>query len=333
MSEFSTPEYEHVRDLGCGTFGTACLMEESATGELVAVKFLERGDKIDENVRREIVNHSMLSHPHIIGFRKVFLTPSHLGIVMEDADGGELFERVAKGGQVSEDEARNYFQQLIAGVDFMHKSKIVHRDIKLENLLLHGPEAALKICDFGYSKSGYDSMPKSMVGTPAYIAPEVLRKMKYDGELADVWSCGVTLYVMLVGHYPFEDSREPANFRKTMQRILNVKYSFPPHIHISVDCMHLIQKIFVADPERRISIAQLKQHKWVVKDLPDGLFDHEPPKEPKLKGQTVEELESIVREAQTQPGLRKIDFSDFETEFVEGNNDDDDEEEEDAEET
>jgi serine/threonine-protein kinase SRK2 len=97
--------------------------------------------------------------------------------------------------------------------------QVCHRDLKLENTLLDGSTAPrLKICDFGYSKSSVlHSQPKSTVGTPAYIAPEVLLKKEYDGKIADVWSCGVTLYVMLVGAYPFEDPDEPKNFRKTIQ--------------------------------------------------------------------------------------------------------------------
>ncbi|VAH18090.1 unnamed protein product [Triticum turgidum subsp. durum] len=96
--------------------------------------------------------------------------------------------------------------------------EICHRDLKLENTLLDGsPTPRVKICDFGYSKSALlHSKPKSTVGTPAYIAPEVLSRKEYDGKVADVWSCGVTLYVMLIGSYPFEDPEDPRNFRKTI---------------------------------------------------------------------------------------------------------------------
>ncbi|KAL6532746.1 Protein kinase superfamily [Orobanche gracilis] len=109
-----------------------------------------------------------------------------------------------------------------AGAD----TQICHRDLKLENTLLDGsPAPRLKICGFGYSKSYLlHSRPKSTVGTPAYIAPEVLSRREYDGKLADVWSCGVTLYVLLVGAYPFEDREDPKNFRKTIQRIMVVQY-------------------------------------------------------------------------------------------------------------
>ncbi|XVF61113.1 hypothetical protein PTKIN_Ptkin08bG0102800 [Pterospermum kingtungense] len=104
-------------------------------------------------------------------------------------------------------QARFFFQQLISGVSYCHSMQICHRDLKLENNFLDGSTTPrVKICDFGYSKSSVlHSQPKSSVGTPAYIALEVLSRKEFDGKIADVWSCGATLYVMLVGAYPFED--------------------------------------------------------------------------------------------------------------------------------
>lgn len=130
--------------------------------------------------------------------------------------------------------------------------QICHRDLKLENTLLDGSTAPrVKICDFGYSKSGVlHSQPKTTVGTPAYIAPEVLSKREYDGKIADVWSCGVTLYVMLVGAYPFEDPSDPKDFRKTIGRILRAQYSIPDYVRVSDLCKHLLSRIFLANPEK-----------------------------------------------------------------------------------
>ncbi|KAL9658933.1 hypothetical protein QQ045_002841 [Rhodiola kirilowii] len=245
-------KYELVKDIGSGNFGVARLMRNKETKELVAMKYIERGHKIDENVAREIINHRSLRHPNIIRFKEVVLTPTHLAIVMEYAAGGELFERICNAGRFSEDEARYFFQQLTSGVNYCHSLQICHRDLKLENTLLDGsPAPRLKICDFGYSKSSLlHSRPKSTVGTPAYIAPEVLSRREYDGKLADVWSCGVTLYVMLVGAYPFEDQEDPKNFRKTISRIMAVQYKIPDYVHISQDCKHLLSRIFVANPLR-----------------------------------------------------------------------------------
>ncbi|KAJ7945429.1 Protein kinase superfamily protein [Quillaja saponaria] len=214
-----------------------------------------------------------------------------------------FLKEFAMPGRFSEDEARYYFQQLISGVSYCHSMQICHRDLKLENTLLDGsPAPRLKICDFGYSKSSLlHSQPKSTVGTPAYIAPEVLSRKEYDGKIADVWSCGVTLYVMLVGAYPFEDPEDPRNFRKTLQRILSVHYSIPDYVRVSKDCMHLLSRIFVAEPEKRITIPEIRKHPWFLKNLPiefmndeDGGLQNDINND---SSQCIEEILSIIQDA------------------------------------
>ncbi|KAJ1398514.1 Serine/threonine-protein kinase, active site [Sesbania bispinosa] len=305
--------YEIIKEIGSGNFGVAKLVKEKRSGELYAVKIIERGQKIDEHVQREIINHRSLKHPNIIRFKEVLCTPTHLAIVMEYAAGGELFERICNAGRFSEDEARYFFRQLISGVSYCHSMEICHRDLKLENTLLDGSSAPqLKICDFGYSKSSVlHSQPKSTVGTPAYIAPEVLSRREYDGKVADVWSCGVTLYVMLVGGYPFEDPDDPRNFRKTLQRIIGVHYSVPDYVRISKDCRHLLSRIFVANPEMRISIPEIKMHPWFLNNLPmefvdegeDKLLQNDVDDSP----QSIEEILSIIQEARKPGEGLKVD--------------------------
>ena len=332
-------KYEPVREIGAGNFGVAKLMRNKDTRELVAMKFIERGYRIDENVFREIVNHRSLRHPNIVRFKEVVLTPTHLAIVMEYAAGGELFERICEAGRFHEDEARYFFQQLVCGVSYCHAMQICHRDLKLENTLLDGsPAPRLKICDFGYSKSSLlHSRPKSTVGTPAYIAPEVFSRREYDGKHADVWSCGVTLYVMLVGAYPFEDPKDPKNFRKTISRIVNVQYKIPEYVHVSQNCRHLLSRVFVANPHKRITMSEIKSHPWFLKNLPrelkeeaqaayynrrgggaadahnangtsasasasaNGTSAARPMPMPMYSAQSVEDIMRIVQEAQTVP--------------------------------
>ncbi|AAF71802.1 putative serine/threonine-protein kinase SRK2C CAMK-OST1L family [Arabidopsis thaliana] len=290
--------YEIVKDIGSGNFGVAKLVRDKFSKELFAVKFIERGQKIDEHVQREIMNHRSLIHPNIIRFKEVLLTATHLALVMEYAAGGELFGRICSAGRFSEDEARFFFQQLISGVNYCHSLQICHRDLKLENTLLDGSEAPrVKICDFGYSKSGVlHSQPKTTVGTPAYIAPEVLSTKEYDGKIADVWSCGVTLYVMLVGAYPFEDPSDPKDFRKTIGRILKAQYAIPDYVRVSDECRHLLSRIFVANPEKRITIEEIKNHSWFLKNLPVEMYEGSL----MMNGpstQTVEEIVWIIEEA------------------------------------
>ncbi|XP_028772902.1 serine/threonine-protein kinase SAPK3 [Neltuma alba] len=296
--------YEALKELGSGNFGVARLVRDKKTKELAAVKYIERGKKIDENVQREIINHRSLRHPNIIKFKEIVLTPTHLAIIMEYAAGGELFERICSAGRFSEDEARFFFQQLISGVSYCHSMEICHRDLKLENTLLDGsPNPRVKICDFGYSKSALlHSQPKSTVGTPAYIAPEVLSRKEYDGKIADVWSCGVTLYVMLVGAYPFEDPDDPRNFRKTIGRILSAQYSIPDYVRVSADCRHLLSCIFVANPAKRISIPEIKQHPWFLKNLAKEMGKGKDEAEKEEGRQSVEEIMRIIQEARTTAG-------------------------------
>lgn len=320
-----------MKKLGSGNFGVAKLVRDKNTEELFAVKYIERGKKIDENVQREIINHRSLRHPNIIRFKEVFLTPAHLAIVMEYAAGGELFNRICTAGRFSEDEARFFFQQLISGVSYCHSMEICHRDLKLENTLLDDSRLPrLKICDFGYSKSGLlHSQPKSTVGTPAYIAPEVLSRKEYDGKIADVWSCGVTLYVMLVGGYPFEDPEDPKNFRKTIGRIMGVQYSIPDYVRVSADCKHLLSRIFVSNPSKRITIPEIRKHPWFLKNLPKELIEGEKTqygeKESDQQDQSEEEIMRIIQEARTpgEPGKAEhpvgpgpSEFDDIEAELL-----------------
>ncbi|XP_008804780.1 serine/threonine-protein kinase SAPK2 isoform X4 [Phoenix dactylifera] len=260
--------YEVLRAIGSGNFGVAKLVRDVWTKELYAAKLIERGQKIDEHVQREIMNHRSLRHPNIVRFKEVLLTPTHLAIVMEYAAGGELFERICSAGRFSEDEARFFFQQLISGVSYCHSMQICHRDLKLENTLLDGSTAPrLKICDFGYSKSSVlHSQPKSTVGTPAYIAPEVFSRKQYDGK-----------------------------------RILSVQYSIPDYVRVSMECRHLLSRIFVANPEQRITIPEIKIHPWFLRNLPIELTDEYQSglqnSNTNTSSQSVEEIMTIIQEA------------------------------------
>ncbi|XP_042398618.1 serine/threonine-protein kinase SAPK7-like [Zingiber officinale] len=338
-------KYEVVRDIGSGNFGVAKLMRHKETKELVAMKYIERGRRIDENVAREIINHRSLRHPNIIRFKEVLLTPTHLAIVMEYAKGGELFDRISDAGRFSEDEARYFFQQLISGVSYCHFRQICHRDLKLENTLLDGsPAPRLKICDFGYSKSSLlHSRPKSTVGTPAYIAPEVLSPREYDGKQADVWSCGVTLYVMLVGAYPFEDQNDPKNIKKTIRKIMSVQYKIPDYVHISQDCKQLISRIFVANPMKRITIKEIRSQAWFMTNLPkeltetaQALYYKRDINAPTFSTQSVDEIMEILADARTlSKPMRSLSIYGWphdESEGEDDNNKEENEEEEEKEE-
>lgn len=305
-------KYQKIRDLNSGTFGFVELALDKSTvpEQQVAIKFIERGEKVTKYVEREILNHRVLMHPHIVQFKEVFLTPRYLAIAMEFVAGGDMFEYVVRKGGLKESEARWFFQQLIVGVDYLHRMGVASRDIKLENTLLDGsPRPLLKICDFGYSKhEKFQSAPGSRVGTPAYLAPEVIMTTKgqtYDGKIADIWSCGVMLYVMLVGAYPFErpeDKHDNQKLQKMIQRILKVEYEFPPHVKASRECRDLLNRILVPDPARRVTLQDIQRHQWYRKDLPPGVAEmNDNLPAPSAGVQSVAEITRIVQEARTPP--------------------------------
>uniref|UniRef100_A0A7R9VAN1 Protein kinase domain-containing protein n=1 Tax=Chlamydomonas euryale TaxID=1486919 RepID=A0A7R9VAN1_9CHLO len=278
LAEFHGP-YEKIQQLGHGSFGFVQLARRRDTGELAAIKFLQRGC-ISKYTEAEILNHSLLRHPHIIQFREVFLTSEHICIAMEYATGGSLFEYVQKQGRLKEAVARWFFQQLVIGTDYCHKRGVANRDIKLENTLLQVcaglPLPLLKICDFGYSKADSMSVAKSKVGTLTYMAPEVLvnRDGKYDGKVADIWSCGVMLYVMLYGRYPFEmppgHNQQPKvnEITAVLEKMVNMQFAMPSHVEVSAEGKDLLQRMLAPDPKQRVQLEHIMVHPWFTTNLP-----------------------------------------------------------------
>ncbi|PSC74454.1 sulfur stress regulator [Micractinium conductrix] len=272
------PRYRKIRALSRGAFGEVVLGQDMQTGEQVALKFIERGaENINKYVEREIVNHMRLRHPHIIALREVFLTPSHLVLAMEYAAGGDLFHFVAARHGLPEEEARWFFQQLMIALDYCHRMGVTSRDIKLENTLLDGSDRPLiKLADFGFSKdANQHSAPTSRVGTPAYLAPEVVGNRPgqvYDGKKADIWSCGVLLFIMVTDAYPFrrqgDDFLKPnQRLNAMLQRVLRADYAFPPTKQLSEEVRDLISRILVSEPTLRASLQDILTHPWFTKGL------------------------------------------------------------------
>ena len=187
---------------------------------------------------------------------------------MELARGGELFAKLCEIGKFAEHEARFYWQQLLTGVMYCHTKGLCHRDLKLENLLLDEKGEVLKITDFGFAKFQMDSMPKTILGTAVYVAPEVLENKAYDGFLADVWSCGVILYTMIVGNYPFDMGYHggvgQGNRRNDAIYTLLKKAEYRLPSRASPELAAMFKRIFVPNPADRASIVELLRHPWTV---------------------------------------------------------------------
>jgi 5'-AMP-activated protein kinase catalytic alpha subunit len=207
--------------LGQGTFGKVKLAE-GRDGEQVAIKIVDKKGIADvedvERVYRETFILTSLKHPSIIKLHQVIDTPNAILLVMEYASGGELYDRVEESGRVDEITACGLFKQIVAGVEYCHRAKIIHRDLKLENILL-GDDGEIKIADFGLSNSiKFGQQLDTNCGTPSYTCPEQLRGDKYVGSSADIWSMGVILFAMVCGFMPFEAPTLPQLFRKIRHR-------------------------------------------------------------------------------------------------------------------
>ncbi|KAK3211315.1 hypothetical protein Dsin_016021 [Dipteronia sinensis] len=258
-------KYEMGRLLGKGTFAKVYYGKHVVSGESVAIKVINK-DQVKkggmmEQIKREISVMRLVRHPNVVEIKEVMATKTKIFFVMEHVRGGELFAKVARG-KLKEDVARKYFQQLISAVDFCHSRGVSHRDLKPENLLLDENED-LKVSDFGLSALPEqilnDGLLHTQCGTPAYVAPEVLRKKGYDGSKADIWSCGVILYVLLAGFLPFQDE----NIMKMYRKVFKAEFEYPPWF--STESKRLISKLLVADPGRRITIPSIMRVSWFRK--------------------------------------------------------------------
>lgn len=200
----------------------------------------------------------------------VIKTSTEIIMVLEYA-GGELFDYIVQHGRMEEDKARRFFQQMLCAVEYCHRHKIVHRDLKPENLLLDD-NLNVKIADFGLSNIMTDgNFLKTSCGSPNYAAPEVIGGKLYAGPEVDVWSCGVILYVLLVGRLPFDDEHIPSLFAK----IARGTYAVPRWM--SPGAATMINRMLQVNPVQRATIPEIRLDPWFMHNLPEYL---QPPAEP-----------------------------------------------------
>ncbi|GAA5930912.1 uncharacterized protein JCM15063_002493 [Sporobolomyces koalae] len=284
--------YILLQTLGEGEFGKVKLgVHGERWGEDVAIKLIKRGNvdtaQRGEKVRREIEVLKMVRHPNIVRLYDVIETEKYIGIVLEYASGGELFDHILAHRYLKERDASRLFAQLISGVSYLHRKGVVHRDLKLENLLLDRNRNVI-ITDFGFANRFNDAKKDLMAtscGSPCYAAPElVVQDGRYIGTAVDVWSCGVILYAMLAGYLPYDDdpaNPEGDNINLLYKYILNTPLVFPEWI--TDEPRELLLCMLVADPDQRYTIEEVTRHSWLRKYA--SAFD-----------KTVEELEYQAQE-------------------------------------
>ncbi|XP_048525308.1 serine/threonine-protein kinase MARK2 isoform X9 [Dendroctonus ponderosae] len=258
--EVTIGKYKLLKTIGKGNFAKVKLAKHVPTGKEVAIKIIDKTQLTPGSLQklfREVRIMKMLDHPNIVKLFQVIETEKTLYLVMEYASGGEVFDYLVLHGRMKEKEARAKFRQIVSAVQYCHQKRIIHRDLKAENLLLDS-EMNIKIADFGFSNEFTPGNKlDTFCGSPPYAAPELFQGKKYDGPEVDVWSLGVILYTLVSGSLPFDGS----TLRELRERVLRGKYRIP--FYMSTDCENLLKKFLVLNPAKRASLETIMKDKWM----------------------------------------------------------------------
>ncbi|XP_026090745.1 serine/threonine-protein kinase Chk1-like isoform X1 [Carassius auratus] len=257
-------DWDVVRTLGEGAYGEVRLLVNKKTEEAVAMKVVDMAKAKDctENVKKEVCICKMLLHPNIVRFFGHRSEGTTQYIFLEYCSGGELFDRIEPDFGMPEKEAQRFFQQLIAGVEYLHSVGITHRDIKPENILLDDKDN-LKISDFGlatiFRHRGRERVLTRLCGTLPYVAPELMSRSAFHAQPADTWACGIVLTAMLAGELPWDQPSE--NCQEYLHWLENKIY-LTPWKKIDAVPLSLLSKILLQNPEDRFTIPEIKKHRW-----------------------------------------------------------------------
>ena len=230
------------------------------------MKILDKEKITKENldVLSEVRSMKIVNHPYIVRLIEVLKTNRKILLLMEYMDGGDLFDAIKseKSNYMNEDKARQYFQQIISAVNYLHNKNIIHRDLKPENILIDKKNHCIKITDFGLSaliKQKNQILP-DIAGTTDYLAPEVIKQIGYLGQSADIWSCGVILFNCVTGKKPFIGTNSVM-----LNNILSGNVEYPSN-KLSKNIIDLLKKILDPNPSTRFNIQQIENHPWFSKD-------------------------------------------------------------------
>ncbi|XP_063499905.1 MAP/microtubule affinity-regulating kinase 3 isoform X17 [Symphalangus syndactylus] len=230
--------YRLLKTIGKGNFAKVKLARHILTGREVAIKIIDKTQLNPTSLQklfREVRIMKILNHPNI----------------------GEVFDYLVAHGRMKEKEARSKFRQIVSAVQYCHQKRIVHRDLKAENLLLDA-DMNIKIADFGFSNEfTVGSKLDTFCGSPPYAAPELFQGKKYDGPEVDVWSLGVILYTLVSGSLPFDGQ----NLKELRERVLRGKYRIP--FYMSTDCENLLKRFLVLNPIKRGTLEQIMKDRWI----------------------------------------------------------------------
>ncbi|CAD8210826.1 unnamed protein product [Paramecium octaurelia] len=268
--------YSTGSTLGSGAYGKVWKVTHKTTGLIRAMKQIKKSSLIHEEQQRLFAEMNILKnldHPHIVKLYELYQDAQNYYLITEYLSGGELFERIKAMTIFNEKKAAEYMRQILSAVMYCHEQKIVHRDLKPENILFVNDSSTspLKIIDFGTSRK-YDPSKKmtKKLGTPYYIAPEVL-KQDYN-EKCDIWSCGVILYILLCGYPPFTGKTEKEIMKKVGEG--KFEYDADDWSQISKEAKNLINRMLHINPSFRISAKQALNDPWILKHCSQTIINN-----------------------------------------------------------
>lgn len=265
--ENSIRRYSKGRLLGKGGFAKVFEAVNTETKQLFAVKVMEKSAISKARARQkfmsEIKIHKSLHHTNIVKFEGFFEDNENVYILLELCTNQTLNDLMRRRKRLTELEVQCYLAQIISSLRYLHAHRVIHRDIKLGNIFL-SDKMEIKMGDFGLAaKLEFDGEKKRTIcGTPNYIAPEILEGKGGHSYEVDIWSFGVLMYTMLVGKPPFETN----DVKTTYRRIKMNAYNFPEHVTVSSEAKDLIEKILVSDPSSRLTLSQIEEHEFFVKN-------------------------------------------------------------------
>jgi len=273
-------EFEVGAVIGKGGTSVVKVVKEKEGGRLMAAKFFNmrrpasKGrSSLRNQITQEIEVLRRMHHTNVVQIFGCIEQPEQRVMLMELMEGGELLDAVLERGMYSEEDARGIFTQLLRALDYAHESNIVHRDIKLENMLLMKPHdiGCIKLADWGFARIGLTGL-RSWVGTWQYMSPEIverqLNKTHSDSSTynsaVDLWSAGVVLYILLSGYPPFFWD-ERTTLQDLFEQIKNAHYSFddPVWDNVSDAAKDLVSKLMVVDPAQRLTAIQALEHPFI----------------------------------------------------------------------
>lgn len=250
-----------IQLIGKGAYGKVNVGLHVLSGKLVAIKSFNKVKITTDKAKNKILHETNIlkycNHPNVVKFYETFESRNHILIIMEYISCGDLLSFVRKRTKLSEKVAKFIFRQIVEALQYIHSKNIIHRDIKLDNILID-LNNTIKLCDFGVSKQiKQGEVIYDQCGTPAYIAPEILRNEGFQGFSADIWSAGIVLYAMVQGRVPF--------FTKEVQDLylLITKNPYTPLQDVSKELEDLVAKLLEKDPSKRITTEQILKHPWM----------------------------------------------------------------------